>query len=264
MLGQRAQQMGALYAKPMEAREKYKDIFDPTRREALVAQAIGNVMAQLSGTGGLIEQQRGFAGQRAQTALDALMAQIGLAETAYEAASEKTDWMRDLLTKGAEVAYGEQYKPVSEEEWKDIEKQLGLQAAYRGGVGGAPPKWQVTMEEDAILGSMWKDVQAGHGTPQQFLDIIGEQAPHRLAEWQDKIEDMGAFATPQEEGGYSFWFGTDPLTREEYEFMQEGLPESVQREIFPERFQEETKGAPWYLKSGSEFISDISDWWKNK
>ena len=49
--------LGALYAKPMEAREKYKDIFDPTRREALVAQAIGNVMAQLSGTGGLIEQQ---------------------------------------------------------------------------------------------------------------------------------------------------------------------------------------------------------------
>ena len=130
MMEQRATQTGALYSKPMEAREKYKDIFDPTKREALVAGAIGNVMGQLSGTGGLIEQQRGFAGQRAQTALDALLAQAGMAETAVGAATEQRDFLKDLLTTGAAEEYAEQYKPVSEEEWADIEKQLGLQKAY--------------------------------------------------------------------------------------------------------------------------------------
>ena len=109
MLGQRAKQQGELFSKPMEAREQYKDIFDPTKRSAMVSQAIGSLIGKLGGTSGLIEQQRGFAGQRAQTSLDALLAQTGLAQTAAQTAGSERDILRDILSQSAGANYDQQF-----------------------------------------------------------------------------------------------------------------------------------------------------------
>ena len=122
LIDEQSKYQGEMFSAPLAAREKYANIFDPNVRRKLVAQATGNIMGKLSGTQARIGQRQGTADQRAQTAMDLLTSQIGLAETGLQAAGQERDFFRTLVAN--------EYKPKGAAEWADIEKALALDAKY--------------------------------------------------------------------------------------------------------------------------------------
>jgi len=138
LLGERGDLVGQYSQGGIQARNRYKNIFDPAKRRALVSQAVANTVGNLSKVGGLVEQQRGFAGQRAQTALDTLLAQTGAAETLLESETQGRDELRDILLGSAEAEFGKQYTPVSDDEWDDIEKKAQIDKKYTTRSSEAP------------------------------------------------------------------------------------------------------------------------------
>ena len=98
---------GQLYAQPFQARDQYKDIFDPVARERLIAQSVGNVLGQLGGTNEMISARRGTAQQQAQDALELFKSQIGAAETLTSSAKDRSGDIRDTLKDVAKTQFQE-------------------------------------------------------------------------------------------------------------------------------------------------------------
>lgn len=128
---ERSKYIGEQFSAPMTARAKYSDIFDPTKREALVAQAIGNVVGKLSGTQGAIDFRRGTDAEKAQAALEVLQAQIKAATNTANAAGDTKDALGRLLQDIAGKNYAEYRSGVQrEQDLEDYKKKLALQKSY--------------------------------------------------------------------------------------------------------------------------------------
>ena len=174
LIKQRGEYTSQLYSKPFEARDEYKDIFDPTTREALVSKSVGNIMGQLSTTGDFIGQRRGTADQRAQRALEALQAQVGLAQTGVGLASDEKSRLESLLNTGAQSEY--------EKTLLDEQQKIDLsfnEASLMGGI--LDPEQEKLLKDKGLLGA-WQgqSTAARKGTP---------YIPKSDEEWAD-IEKM--------------------------------------------------------------------------
>lgn len=127
---ERAKYTADLYAAPFEARSQYSDIFDPTKREALVSRAVGNVLGQIQGTQSLIENRGGTLQQQAQTALDLFNAQLGAAQTQV---SDMGSLLQKIADKNYQAAVDELKRQQDLEDYftkytgkLEIDRQLGI------------------------------------------------------------------------------------------------------------------------------------------
>lgn len=102
---ERAKFAGQLYSKPMEARSQYSDILDPVKREALVSQAIGNIVGQLQGTEGMIGLRKQTNQDLAQQAYNLLQSNIDIAKTRAGNAADSVSSLKKLL----ETAAGKEF-----------------------------------------------------------------------------------------------------------------------------------------------------------
>ena len=165
LINERGQSVSQLHSSPFESREKYKDIFDPVAREALVSKSVGSILGRLSSTNDFISQRRGSADDRAQIALETLQSEIGIATTQAELEGNNQQQQLDLAFNAATLTGGVlspetekllklkglletwqgmststreagEYKEISDTEWADIEKNLRLNNKYDGSGGG--------------------------------------------------------------------------------------------------------------------------------
>jgi hypothetical protein len=99
-----------LYSQPFT--DQYKDIFDPVKRNQLIAQAVGNTLGQLNTTNQMIGNRQGTAKEQAQLALEQLQAQIGGAKANVEAnasfVKDLTSTLKDIAEKGYSAKVKEQ------------------------------------------------------------------------------------------------------------------------------------------------------------
>lgn len=163
----RAKQVGDLYARPATARAEYQDIFDPSRRSALVAQAVGNTLGQLSGTNEAIAQRKGTATDLATQAYNQLLARIEGQRSSLDTAKEKRSTLKGLLEDAAKSYYEEQ-------QYEKRRKQALADNAARAssGQGG----------DETVNTSKYKvkydyDPKTGKNSGVTFLDGKGRKIP---------------------------------------------------------------------------------------
>jgi len=128
-----------LYARPFEAREQFSDIFDPVKREALVARSVGNVMGQLSGTQARIENRGGTLEQQADRALKLYEAQLGASETALKSMGEGVDDMREFLMNIANKNWSALQDQIDRQrDREDFDYEQGVKSEYAQILKGTP------------------------------------------------------------------------------------------------------------------------------
>lgn len=102
---QRSAAVGSLFSTPLAAQDQYKDIFDPVKRNALVAQATGNVLGQLSGYNANIEQRKQKSNDLANQALELLKSRIAAAQGGASSAADVYNQVRGDLKDVAKTQF---------------------------------------------------------------------------------------------------------------------------------------------------------------
>lgn len=109
LLQERGKFTSQLYSEPFAKRDALRDIFDPIKRDALIAQSVGNVLGQLNTTQGFVESRKGTLDQQAERAANIFNAQL-------ESAGENVQSQQKLLQAIADKNYAEARKELDRQQ----------------------------------------------------------------------------------------------------------------------------------------------------
>jgi len=159
-----------------ELYEKYSDIFDPIKRNALISREISNLTAGLSRQNLALEQRGGTLDQQAQLAAEAFTQQLGIAE-------DRIDELKDTLLSFADADYAELLRQRERmESLEDFQTKLAMEAQYAtspGGGGGGDEILNLDSMNDSqmeIAASYADLVSQGIWTvaqiPKEYKDVV--------------------------------------------------------------------------------------------
>lgn len=196
---------GQLFSQPMVARDAYKDIFDPTKREALIAQSVGNILGSLTGVKSLIQQRQGTAKDQADQALELLKSQIDVGQGLVKSQSDQLDTQAKNITNIVDKLYqAEQDKVKRQQSMEDYQqKRLFSEQLIRSRSksDGSGLNKKLTISEITALNNMgipakigdtaatWAGAQPGSvtKTKAQFLNDFQSLNPGLQAETNQSL-----------------------------------------------------------------------------
>jgi hypothetical protein len=194
--------MAELYSAPAKFAEQYKDIKDPTQRNALIAQAVGNIMGRLKTNNDFLAQRQSTATDLANQSAEVFKAQLSakgdLVKSMQDSiqkqvdrdytAQEKRDYylftQRNKASSGTTSSADKLMASIIGKKWVDLGK-VGIVRKQKAGGGfdfyqnGQPVDPALLTQQypgltmtDLVYGSKDPQDKKWTSSSQSFLDLI--------------------------------------------------------------------------------------------